>query len=248
MLFVPGDDGGVDSMACFPMLPFANRIAHGRLPGESDLPPHPGEAHSLHGVGWKRGWRVRERNAAHIVLDLHHPAGIDWPFDFNATLTIALGETWLMQTLSMINLGSRAMPAGLGFHPYFPAGADTMLDAGWSGVWGVSDDHLPQGFRALSSPETINVGAWSVNNCFTGWDGRALLRYPDYSLLISADPVCGYLQCYRPGGDSAFVAIEPVSHIPNAHQLRRAGVADNGLRDLEPGQTLSAWMTLQIVA
>ena len=123
-----------------------------------------------------------------------------------------------------------------------------MLRADWSGVWDVSEDHLPIGFRAEPAPEMIDVHPWTVNNCFTQWGGKVLLSYPEYGLLISADPVCGFLQCYRPGAASAFVAIEPVSHIPNAHQLRHEGVDDSGLRDLPPGQALSAWMTLQIVS
>ncbi|SEN10321.1 aldose 1-epimerase [Duganella sp. CF517] len=239
----PGNTG-VDAIACFPLVPFANRIALGLLPGEPALTPHVGEAHSLHGVGWQRPWHVLERNAAHLVLGLRHAAGPAWPFDFSATLTIALGGSWLMQTLTVTNLAGRAMPAGLGFHPFFPAGADTVLSTGWDGVWDVSDDHLPLGFRAQLAPDDIAVGGWRVNNCFTGWCGRALLSYPGYKLLISADPACGYLQCYRPA-DSGFIAIEPVTHIPNAHQLRGDGVSAHGLRDLQPGATLSAWMTLQ---
>ncbi|MHA4867245.1 aldose 1-epimerase [Duganella sp. PWIR1] len=247
MLFA-GHGQGPQAMACFPMVPYVNRIAHGRLPGENPLPPHPGEHHSLHGVGWRRAWQVRERNAAHAVLVLRHRADPDWPFDFDAVLTIALGENWLMQTLAVTNSGTRTMPTGLGFHPFFPADRQTVLDTGWSGVWGVSADHLPTEFGPTPASGAIEVGSWHVNNCYTGWTGQALLSYPDYGMIIGANPVCSALQCYRPGEGSGFVALEPVSHIPNAHQLREAGVVDTGLRDLAPGQNLAAWMTLQIVS
>jgi aldose 1-epimerase len=234
--------------ACFPMLPYANRIAHGRLPGEAVLPPHPGEAHSLHGIGWQRGWRVIEQHAAHVVLGLQHGADRDWPFDFTATLSIALGENWLTHTLWVTNTGQRSMPLGLGFHPFFPAGAGTRLSADWSGRWDVSPDHLPVGLAPEPvAPGPVDVGPWRVNNCYTGWNGKAVLSYPDHALLLSADPLCRFLQCYRPGTESAFVAIEPVTHIPNAHQLRAAGVPDTGLCDLAPGAVMSTWMTLLVV-
>lgn len=235
-------------IACFPMLPYANRIAHGRLPGEEPLPPYPGEVHSLHGLGWRRNWRIVEQHAAHVVLGLQHQADHEWPFDFVATLSIAVGENWLTHTLRVANTGQRAMPLGMGFHPFFPAGHDTTLCAEWSGRWRVSGEHLPLGTSPESvAPGPVDVGPWRVNNCYTGWVGKAMLSYPKYSLLISADPLCRFLQCYRPGADSAFVAIEPVTHVPNAHQLRAAGVADSGLRDLMPGAAMSTWMTLQVL-
>lgn len=238
-------DGDV---ACFPMLPYANRIAHGQLPGTASLPPHPGEAHSLHGIGWRRGWRVIEQHAAHVVLGLQHQADRDWPFDLTAILSIALGDNWLTHTLWVTNTGKRTMPLGMGFHPFFPADHDTTLSAGWTGRWGVTPDHLPVGLAPQPAPAgLVDVGPWCVNNCYTGWDGKAVLHYPGHTLRISADPLCRFLQCYRPGPVSAFVAIEPVTHVPNAHQLRAAGVADTGLRDLAPGAVLSTWMTLQVV-
>jgi len=234
-------------VACFPMVPYANRIAHGRLPGAQPLPPHPGEAHSLHGVGWQRPWRVIEQHAAHVVLGLQHQADRHWPFDFAATLSIALGDNWLTQTLWVTNTGTRTMPLGMGFHPFFHS-AGATLSANWAGRWGVSADHLPTGVAPQPvAPGPLDVGPWQVNNCYTGWDGKAVLSYPDYALLLSADPLCGYLQCYRPGADSDFVALEPVTHIPNAHQLRADGVAGTGLRDLAPGAVMSAWMTLQVL-
>lgn len=112
----------------------------------------------------------------------------------------------------------------------------------------MSGDHLPTGVAPQPvAPAPVDVGPWQVNNCYTGWDGKAVLSYPDYALLLSAGPLCGCLHCYRPGADNDFVAIEPVTHIPNAHQLRADGVAGTGLRDLAPGAVMSAWMTLQVL-
>ncbi len=232
------------------MVPYANRIAGGRLPGEAPLAPYPGEVHSLHGVGWRRAWRVIERESHYAVLGLQHRADHDWPFDFGATLTIVLGDASLKQTLRVTNTGTCAMPLGMGFHPFFPAapGQGTTLGANWSGRWGVTPDHLPVGLAPQAVvPGPVDVGPWQVNNCHTGWDGRAVLAYPQHTLVMTADPLCRFLQCYRPAADSAFVAIEPVTHVPNAHQLRAAGVADTGLIDLAPGAVRSISMTMQVL-
>jgi aldose 1-epimerase len=48
--------------ACFPLVPYANRIADGRFlfAGETYALPRnmEGQDHPLHGVGWIRGWDV----------------------------------------------------------------------------------------------------------------------------------------------------------------------------------------------
>lgn len=238
----------IDQAGCFAMLPFANRIAHGELPGAGRLPPHPGEAHSLHGIGWLRAWQLAGQGASHVTLALQHSADAYWPFSFSAVLRIELGPDSLTQTLTLTNDGACSMPAGFGFHPYFPVQASTMLATGWAGLWDVTADYLPTGWRAQPAPAAIAVAGWQVNHCFTQWTGRAVLSWPGHALVISADPVLASLQCYRPGRDSHFVAIEPVTHIPNAHQLRQAGVSDSGMRDLAPGASLEGRMTMQVLA
>lgn len=54
-----------DAKACYPLVPFSNRIANGRLivDGEEFVlaPNWPGQRHPMHGDGWARPWWVARR-------------------------------------------------------------------------------------------------------------------------------------------------------------------------------------------
>jgi aldose 1-epimerase len=88
---------------------------------------------------------------------------------------------------------------------------------------------------------------WTVNNCYTGWDGQVTLTYADRQVTISGDSNARFIQCYRPGPGSAFLALEPVTQVPNAHQLDAAGVTDTGLRYLRPAETMSVSIDIAVV-
>ncbi|MEO7851724.1 MAG: hypothetical protein ABIR94_05630, partial [Rubrivivax sp.] len=88
------------------------------------------------------------------------------------------------------------------------------------------------------------VGELTVDNCFAGWSGAALLVWPErgWSLRLAASEVFGHLVAFTgPGRDS--IAIEPVSHANNAVNLA-AGRADTGLVRLAAGQSLSGSLRL----
>src|SRR5512144_3354357 len=85
----------VRAHACWPLVPYSNRIAHARLEHAGrvhalarNFNDHP---HAIHGVGWQRPWTLAPRDAvrARLVLD-HMPAGdgaLAWPWPFRATQT-----------------------------------------------------------------------------------------------------------------------------------------------------------------
>jgi len=236
----------VEDMGCFPLLPFANRIGGGELPGTGRLALHPSEPNSLHGVGWQAPWAVLERSRDAARLKLAHRADRRWPFDFTAILSITLGPDSLVQALHLRNDGAADMPAGLGFHPFFPVDSDTVLRTAWDGMWETDAAMLPRVHRLLVSPGRLPLQGWTVNHCFTGWDGCAVLEYGRHSVSVHADPSCRFLQCYQPAGDGSFVAIEPVTHIPNAHQLQDGGVMGTGLRWLAGEESMGLAMTMRL--
>jgi aldose 1-epimerase len=234
----------VEDMGCFPLLPFANRIGGGVLPGVGQLALHPGEPNSLHGVGWQDAWSVLDRGEKDARLGLIHRADPRWPFDFTATLTVTLGPDSLVQTLTIRNDDATSMPAGLGFHPFFPVGQGTVLRAAWDGRWETDAAMLPRLHQPLSRPGAVQASGWTVNHCFTGWDGCTVLDYGQYRVSVQADPSCGLLHCYQPESDATFIALEPVTHIPNAHQLHAQGVQGTGLRWLASEESMTSAMTL----
>ena len=66
----PAPKGTLDVLAtsCFPLVPYANRIANGRFEFDGQthrLPLNFGDhPHSLHGLGWQAEWTVTEAGAA----------------------------------------------------------------------------------------------------------------------------------------------------------------------------------------
>lgn len=244
--------GDVHGMACFPLLPYANRIGHARFAwaGKTwQLRPFPGHPNALHGVGWKRPWDIAALTEASVRLTLtHDPAGpdgpVDWPFAFTATEEIVLERDRCRITLSLTNRHREPAPAGLGVHPYFPApGAALQFQA--ASVWENDAINLPQTRIAIppawDHSTGCPIGAVALDNCFVGWRQPAVLRWPTHTLTLTADPMFDHLQVYTPPGQP-FFAVEPVSHAPDA--LNREGAP--GMRVLAPGETLAGSITLDI--
>lgn len=244
---------GVDDpleTACFPLAPFANRIAHGRfefLGRRIQLEPAPGEEHALHGQAWRRPWRPIERSSDVAVLAYEHRAGEGgWPWAYRVHQTIRLEGDRLSLGLELTNLDAQPMPAGLGFHPYFPIGAQARLQASVSGVWLTGPSLLPASLGPADA-----LGDWRagvdlpptapVDNCLAGWDGRARIDLASDRLEIEGSQDLGWLQVYAPFGER-FFCVEPVSHRPDA--VNASDPFAEGLRIVHPGETWSAAMAI----
>ena len=70
---------GAAQAACWPLLPWANRLghAHFRFKGRevTTRPNLPGEPHALHGLGWQRPWEIVSHTAQDAVLRQLYPQG-----------------------------------------------------------------------------------------------------------------------------------------------------------------------------
>jgi len=244
-----GADPGADPLAlgCFPLLPYSNRIAHGRFRFEGRavrLPRNFGDhPHSIHGHGWQRLWQVVDQAATRVELRYAHPADA-WPFAYEGSLRVGLDADGLDLALCLRNTGEVAMPAGLGLHPYFPRAGAARLQARADGVWLTDETMLPTRHRSLPPQWDLPAGCAvrdmvPCDNVFTGWDGRARIDWPDAGLALelTASPLLRHLVVYAPAGED-FFCVEPVSHMTDA--VNRAGEAGTGLRTLPPGETLTA--------
>ena len=80
------------------------------------------------------------------------------------------------------------------------------------------------------APTNCTVGDVALDNCFEGWDGTAVLTWPDRRLTIEADSTFRHAVVYTPLGES-FFCVEPVSHMNDA-------INHSGMRVLDPGETL----------
>ena len=233
--------------ASFPLVPFCNRIPNGRFEWRGaavTLPPNlMGHPHPLHGQAWRNPWTVDRVEAGQALLVFEHPAG-DWPWAYRAEQAFTLSETGFRVTLTVINTGNEDMPAGLGFHPYFPARPGERLMAQNDGVWLIDADVLPTVHHAEPWEPDWTAGApvaghALIDHCFTGWNQRAVLSAPGQpDTVITASPDCAWLHVYVPPGEG-YYCVEPCASRPNPF-----GEGETGMVTLRPGERRSIWMEI----
>ncbi len=240
--------------AAFPLVPYSNRIRAGRFSfqgREVALPLNrPPERHSIHGQGWQVSWTPLEVGQREATLEYRHAAD-SWPWAYRARQHFALGESSMSVELSLTNESDAAMPAGLGWHPYFVRMPRTTLTASVESIWLTDDEMMPTTLSApppeLDPARGVKVDAVALDNCFTKWRRRVVIERPEerVRLNLTAEPPLDFLVVYTPSGRSFFCA-EPVSHITDAFNLAAAGWTDTGMRSLAPGETLRATVTLSV--
>ena len=238
--------GWVRKTACYPLIPSANRISQGRFAWDGIqhrlAVNFPDSAHPLHGVGWQSPWIVVSASPRHCELRLvHRSTGRDdsgWPFAFEASQAISLGERGLTVDLLLANTGDSPAPFGLGLHPLFPRRHGERLKFVSAGAWCNGPDMLPSrevsgGLWDHSAGQL--VGAERLDNDFVGWNGTAeIISDEAPPIRISASPTLPYLRVFTPA-DQDFFAVEPVSHLTDAINRTASGV---GMTRVEPGGRL----------
>jgi aldose 1-epimerase len=236
--------------ASYPLVPFSNRIAHASLQWLGTQHPlvrnNAPEPHAIHGVGWQRPWDVLESDGSFALLSYEHAADASWPFAFDCSQTLRLTERALEMTLSLTNQSGQAAPAGLGWHPFFVKRPGSRIAFEASGRWEMGPDKLPTR-RAPSQGLAIECASLDVDHCFDGWHGAARLT-DDVMRIRVTSSVTRLVVFTHPARDN--IAIEPVSHVNNALNLVDAGAnpADLGVAILQPGETLSARMSIEVEA
>ena len=245
-------EGTVRQMACYPLVPYSNRIGHADLivAGQrhrlrANAPPEP---HALHGFGWQRAWQVLVHEENSAKLQLVHLPDQDWPFACEATQRVRLTDNTLHLSLAVRNTDAQPMPAGLGVHPYFPISAETCLQSSWTGMWRMNEEMLPTDFVA-APPETDfstsrALGGWKVDNCFTGWSRLAALDYATHRVRLEASEACAQIVCFAPDDGRNFIALEPVTNVNDAFALHARGILATGIRELNPGESLEIAMSI----
>lgn len=230
-------------LSAFPMVPFVGRLMNGEIMGPSGLvrlpanmPPEP---HAIHGHGWQRGWTLVRHDEASAELDYEYdePA---WPWAYRAAQTFSLSPQGLCLTMSLTNRSDTKMPAGLGWHPYFPR-YGAYLQADTTHVW------LPQEDRhesIYSAPDTVQdlttgpkVSTLNIDHAYNVRSPLQLITLPKRDVRLESDALFSKLVVYVPPGEDYF-CVEPISHAPNAANLAMPqGIT--GLHYLAPGETLS---------
>jgi aldose 1-epimerase len=207
--------------AYFPLVPYANRIANGRLEHGAQIYPLPlnfgDDPHSLRGLGWQAAWLIESAGTNAATLVHRHDGGAGWSRPYRAEQCFELTPHRFTVSLSIENLADTPMPAGLGLHPYSQRNADTRLRFAADHVWLADAGLLP-----TTPAPADTLGCWSrgsaiegislIDNTYQGWAGTALIEQSWGTLAIEAHGA-PFVHLYRPPG-SDFFCLEPVITFP----------------------------------
>ncbi|WP_136686078.1 aldose epimerase family protein [Falsirhodobacter xinxiangensis] len=235
-LIVPMTDAPFDpefwpKAGAYPLIPFHNRIAGGRFDWDGQpyaLPLHPAEPNALHGFASRPDWRIE---GARMVLE--HSADDLWPWDLTAVQDITLTDTALEIAMSVTNRSARTMPAGFGWHPFFPP---CRVEDDAALAWPAGPDMMPLGHSRAKGEDspTRHLSDWSA--AIVTLSGGARLR-----LRGSAE--LSHLVVHE---TPDYACIEPVSHLAGALTLQPVRMQDR-MRSLAPGATLRGTVTLEVL-
>ena len=240
-------------MGAWAMVPFANRAFDCLIDDGIErftVPVNdPARTGNIHGFGWQSRWSVMTQSLAQLVT-AHRRSGADDPYAYDATQTITLLDGQVRLDLSVTNRADRALPYGLGFHPWFACASDTALTMSSRGALA-----LGAGYRATGRTDFADGGPFGSGRIVRDLTGELALSYVDWvgdavfstpsrglSISIGASDTFRHPVLWSPPG-ADFVCFEPQSHGIGAPGDAVARTI-TPLARLEPGQTLSGWMTI----
>lgn len=208
---------------CYPMVPWAGRIRRGgfHFDGTDHVLPSNFGGHAIHGVGFSRPWRIDRLEVDAATLSLVLPEDGYWPFGGVATQDIQLRPDGLRLTLA-VEAGERAMPAVLGWHPWFRKPDRVVF---------TPEAMYPQDGEGIATLPLVlpTPGPW--DDCFV-FDGAVTLERAGQRLALTADT--DHWVIYD--GTRHATCVEPQTGPPDGFTL-----APNRL---DPGQRLA--LTFQL--
>jgi aldose 1-epimerase len=238
--------GTATGMACFPLVPFSNRVRNGKftfrgraIQLEPNFPPEP---HAIHGHGWQSVWEVVDRSETELAIAYSHEAD-GWVWPYRAEQHYSLSSEALEVMISVTNTGTDAMPAGLGLHPYFVRTPGSRLETKVESVWLSDEGSMPTDLVPVPDEwdlEGLDPNEVSLDHNFAGWSGNAVIDWPDREarLILTAGSPLEFLVVFTPPGED-FFCVEPVANTLDAFNLVSQGRTDVGSSVVEPGERLA---------
>ncbi len=240
-----------NQLACYPLLPWSNRIAEGGFSVDGHhvalSPNRDDDPYPIHGSGWQRAWRVllHSEHEALLVLEESEPGA----YSYRASLRYALDGDTLRVELQVTHTGSRELPFGLGLHPFFLRHDEVELKAPAREVW-LNDGISPLPVVCVDAPP-----AWDfsdarampddLNHSFHAWTGVAMINWPRLGLGLQVETDADAFVLYTPA-DQDFFCFEPVDHAINAVHLPGGPLA-NGMTMLAPQASLVRRFAFRVV-
>ncbi|WP_188793538.1 aldose 1-epimerase [Dyella nitratireducens] len=209
----------------YPMVPWAGRIRRGRFRFEGQdyqLPINLGD-HAIHGVALAMPWQVDVQAFSHVELSLALPTDERWPFGGSVHQRIEVHEDQVRMTLT-VRAGKRAMPATIGWHPWFQKPDRVDIHPG---------QVYPRDAEGIATLPLAEPPPGPWDDCFLN-DRPVLMHRLGQSVRLTSD--CNHLVVYDEPTHAT--CIEPQSGPPDAFNLARAA-------HLPPHSSLSAWLLLE---
>ena len=218
------DDERNDRMlwGSYPMVPWVGRIRNGCFRFDDvdyqmpiNLPPH-----AIHGTAFTAPWTIEAQSDRRATLSFD--LGPPWPFGGRASQTIELAQDHIDCALA-VTAGDRAMPAQLGWHPWFvkPPSATIRMRRMY-----VRDEvGIPTGDLVPTPP-----GPW--DDCFVEPMSPIELHFDQLTVTVSSD--CDHWVVYDQPAHAT--CVEPQTGPPDGPNLAPVR--------LEPGETLSRSMRI----
>lgn len=257
----PASAAGLGSGKCyefagFPLMPYSGPIFGGGFHFDGKFFPLkrtvPEEPTATHGEGWIRPWTIIAQEPDRLALRMdHHPSDGEFPFAFRGEIIFALDEGGLSIDLILTCRDHRPMPAGIGFHPYFPKASGTTMRFDAMGLWPPdSEVAVSQACGPLEPGldfgRAQDVSELVLDRCYEGWDGEVVLVHADKrAVRITANGALRKLQIYD-AWDYPYICIEPVSNANDGFNRMALNVPCHGVDVLEPGRSLAG--SLHIIA
>jgi aldose 1-epimerase len=254
------------------LFPWPNRIEYGKFEFEGrqvELKTPEEGAHLLHGYVLDRPWKVSGSGASNAdgawvtcrfqssdFLEI----GSEWPFPFEVEGTYRLKDGALSVEVTGTNTGESNMPAGLGYHPYFPLPllpsgdrSKCLVDLPCETYWPLREDSIPTGERQPVGGDydlrsRVAIGDRYYDDVWSGVqaeeDGWSRCHFSDpeagVQIVVQADSTFREWVFFAPD-HRPVVCYEPYTCTTDAVNLQGKGV-DAGLAVLAPGQSLGGTM------
>jgi aldose 1-epimerase len=252
------------------LCPYPGRIQGARMVWKNNeyrLPESDGLGNAIHGFAHNLPWRIMERSPRRVVGQFRAAADLPnnkelWPADFQVTATYELEGAVLSGMFVVENLGDKALPCGLGVHPYFrlplgPAGSadDCIVKVPVRERWELVD-MIPTGKKeplpdAEQFENGLRFGDTNFDDVFAGHtfeDKRCVSRIHDpangRTLQVTFTEVFRECVIYNPPHREA-ICIEPYTCVPDMIRLQAQEV-DAGLRILPAGEAFRGEIRISV--
>jgi len=203
----------------FVMAPWCNRIEAGTVRVGSRqvrLDPNFPDGTAIHGQVYSLPWELQHDGALRV-----QGGGDGWPWDYEVTLQVDVGDQGLRLAHTLVNRSAKPMPAGIGIHPWFRKPVQLAIHG--DAVFGQNAE-APTESEPVHGPSDLRALREMPHDLDATWTELAKppvkLLWPTLgvqaTMSVTAPDI--FIVAASPASLDA-IAVEPQTHVPQG--LRR---------------------------